>query len=228
MTFSFGFDIMKYDITHVAIIPDGNRRWAKSKGKPAFFGHRHAVITTLPALYDKMLELKISFCTFWVMSPENFKKRSTFEINSLLKLLSEFIDERLTDFNKKNIRVLAIGDLDSLPSQTRKQIARAIESTKINSGLNFIFAVNYGGRDEIKRAVKKGGKDFIKFLDTKGVPDPDLIIRTGGEKRTSGFLLWQSEYTEYIFLEKMFPDFSPDDLVACLEEYTQRKRRYGK
>ena len=219
---------MKYDITHVAIIPDGNRRWAKSKGKPAFFGHRHAVVTTLPALYDKMLELKIPYCTFWVMSPENFKKRSKFEINNLLKLLSEFIDERLNDFIKKNIKVLAIGDINALPSSTQKQITRAIESTKNNTGLTFIFAVNYGGRDEIMRAVKKGGEDFVRLLDTDNIPDPDLVIRTGGEMRTSGFLLWQSEYTEYIFLDKLFPDFSPEDMVACLDQYTQRKRRFGK
>ena len=219
---------MKYDITHVAIIPDGNRRWAKSKGKPAFFGHRHAVVTTLPALYDKMLELKIPYCTFWVMAPQNFKKRSAFEINNLLKLLNEFIDTRLDDFIKKNIKVLAIGDISELPQSTQKQINRAIESTKNNTGLTFIFAVNYGGRDEIMRAVKKGGKDFVKFLDTENIPDPDLIIRPGGEKRTSGFLLWQSEYTEYIFLDKLFPDFSPEDMVACLEEYSRRKRRFGK
>ena len=123
---------------------------------------------------------------------------------------------------------MAIGDISALPSSTQKQIARAIESTKNNTGLIFIFAVNYGGRDEIMRAVKKGGKDFVKFLDTYDIPDPDLIIRTGGEKRTSGFLLWQSEYTEYIFLDKLFPDFSPEDMVACLEENTQRKRRFGK
>ena len=219
---------MKYDITHVAIIPDGNRRWAKSKGKPAFFGHRHAVVTTLPALYDKMLELKIPYCTFWVMSPENFKKRSKFEINNLLKLLSEFIDERLNDFIKKNIKVLAIGDINALPSSTQKQITRAIESTKNNTGLTFIFAVNYGGRDEIMRAVKKGGEDFVRLLDTDNIPDPDLVIRTGGEMRTSGFLLWQSEYAEYIFLDKLFPDFSPEDMVTCLDQYTQRKRRFGK
>ena len=219
---------MKYDITHVAIIPDGNRRWAKSKGKPAFVGHRYAVVTTLPALYDKMLELKIPYCTFWVMSPENFKKRSKFEINNLLKLLSEFIDERLNDFIKKNIKVLAIGDINALPSSTQKQITRAIESTKNNTGLTFIFAVNYGGRDEIMRAVKKGGKNFVKLVDTDNIPDPDLIIRTGGEMRTSGFLLWQSEYAEYIFLGKLFPDFSPEDMVTCLDQYTQRKRRFGK
>lgn len=225
---------MKYDIKHVAIIPDGNRRWAKLKGKPAFFGHRQAVIVTLPALYDKMLELKIPYCTFWVMSPENFKKRSSFEINNLLKLLSEFIDERLNDFIKKNIKVLAIGDLTALPQSTQKQISRAIESTKNNTGLTFIFAVNYGGRDEIMRAVKKMVENrknidhFTNHLDTLDIPDPDLIIRTGGQMRTSGFLLWQSEYAEYIFLDKLFPDFSPNDMVACLEEYTQRKRRFGK
>ena len=129
---------------------------------------------------------------------------------------------------KRILRFWEIGEKREMPQSTQKQINRAIESTKNNTGLTFIFAVNYGGRDEIMRAVKKGGKDFVKFLDTENIPDPDLIIRPGGEKRTSGFLLWQSEYTEYIFLDKLFPDFSPEDMVACLEEYSRRKRRFGK
>ncbi len=223
-------------LRHIAIIPDGNRRWAKQQGKMAAEGHKYAVEHTLPALYDELLDLKIPYCTFWAMSPENFIKRTSFEVNNLLYLLRHFLQIRLDDMHQKNIKICAIGDIEKLPSNTQDSIKRAIEKTKENTGMVFVFAINYGGRDEILRAAKKLMKldlqditkeSFTKLLDTADIPDADLIIRTGGEKRTSGFLLWQSEYAEYIFLDKLFPDTTPQDLRDSVEEFYNRKRRYG-
>ncbi len=223
------------ELKHIAIIPDGNRRWAKLKGKLAVEGHKYAVEHTLPALYDELLVLQIPYCTFWAMSPENFVKRSSFEVNNLLFLLRHFLQVRLDDMHRKNIRIRSIGDIDKLPLDTQKSISHAIETTKNNTGLEFIFAINYGGRDEILRAINRAielkevvtSETFTRLLDTEGIPDADLIIRTGGEKRTSGFLLWQSEYAEYIFLDRLFPDTTPQDLRDCVEEYHNRKRRFG-
>ncbi|MBP7967466.1 di-trans,poly-cis-decaprenylcistransferase [Candidatus Woesebacteria bacterium] len=223
-------------LRHIAIIPDGNRRWAKQQGKMAVEGHKYAVENTLPALYDELLALKIPYCTFWAMSPENFIKRTSFEVNNLLYLLRHFLQVRLDDMHKKNIKICAIGDILKLPANTQVSIQHAIEKTKENTGMVFVFAINYGGRDEIVRAIRQAIKlhlqdvskeSFTDLLDTTGIPDADLIIRTGGEKRTSGFLLWQSEYAEYIFLDKLFPDITPQDLRDSIEEFYNRKRRYG-
>ena len=220
-------------LKHIAIIPDGNRRWAKAKGMIPVEGHKYAVEHTLPALYDKLLELKIPYCTFWAISPENFVKRSTFEIDNLLWLLKYFLDARLTDMHEKNIKISAIGDINKLPESTQKQIKGAIEKTKNNTGMVFVFAMNYGGRDELIRGVNILFERVEKVItsesviDTNHLPDPDLIIRTGGEKRTSGFLLWQSEYAEYVFYDKLFPDYSPQDLEESIEEFHKRKRRFG-
>lgn len=226
-------------IKHIALIPDGNRRWAKEKGLPSVQGHREAVEKILPQLYDTLLELEIPYCTFWAMSPENFQKRSSFEVNNLFGLLFHFFEAQLKDFKEKNIRVKIIGNLEELPSKVQDHLNRAMEETKDNTRMTFIIAMNYGGRDEIIRGVQKlvasdvPVKDITKesltsVLDTADLPDPDMIIRTGGEKRTSGFLLWQSEYTEYFFLDKFFPDFTPEDLKNCIHEYEQRHRRFGK
>ncbi len=222
-------------LRHIAIIPDGNRRWAKQKGKLAVEGHKFAVEQTLPALYDEVLRLQIPYCTFWAMSPENFVKRSSFEINNLLYLLRHFLHVRLDDMNRKNIRIRVIGEIGSLPQNTQDAVRLAIETTQNNTGLVFIFAINYGGRDEIIRAIHRAVKNnspisketFATNLDTEGIPDPDLIIRTGGEHRTSGFMLWQSDYAEYKFLDTFFPDTTPQDLRNCVEEFYMRKRRFG-
>jgi undecaprenyl diphosphate synthase len=226
-------------INHIAIIPDGNRRWSKEKGLNPLEGHRYAVEKTLPPLYDTMLELNIPYCTFWAMSPENFHKRSKLEIDNLFRLLRHFIDYQLEDLHSKGVRIKIIGNLSELPSSVKKHLEKSIEKTKNNTRMTFIFAMNYGGRDEIIRGVQemlkanlsaeKLTKDtFGSYLDTKDIPDPDMIIRSGGERRTSGFLLWQSEYTEYFFLDKYFPDCSPEDLKNCIKEYEERQRRFGK
>ncbi len=226
-------------IKHIALIPDGNRRWATEKGMPSVQGHRHAVETILPQLYDTLLELGIPYCTFWAMSPDNFKKRSSFEVNNLFGLLFHFFEAQLKDFKEKNIRVKIIGNLDELPDKVRQHLQKAMDETKDNTRMTFIIAMNYGGRDEIIRGIQQLVESDIKkekitsesltsLLDTADIPDPDIIIRTGGEQRTSGFLLWQSEYTEYFFLDKFFPDFTPEDLKNCINQYEQRQRRFGK
>ncbi len=226
-------------IKHIALIPDGNRRWATEKGMPSVQGHRHAVEKILPQLYDTLLELGIPYCTFWAMSPDNFKKRSSFEVNNLFGLLFHFFEAQLKDFKEKNIRVKIIGNMDELPDKVREHLKKAMEETKDNTRMTFIIAMNYGGRDEIIRGIHKLIQSDIKkenitselltsLLDTADIPDPDIIIRTGGEQRTSGFLLWQSEYTEYFFLDKFFPDFTPEDLKNCINQYEQRQRRFGK
>lgn len=226
-------------IQHIALIPDGNRRWATSKGLPSVHGHKHAVETILPQLYDTLLELGVPYCTFWAMSPDNFKKRSSFEVNNLFGLLFHFFEAQLKDFKEKNIRVKIIGNLEELPEKVQQHLKRAMEETKHNTRMTFIIAMNYGGRDEVIRGIKKliesnvSSKEITEktlgsVLDTADIPDPDIIIRTGGEQRTSGFLLWQSEYTEYFFLDKFFPDFTPEDLKNCISEYEHRQRRFGK
>jgi len=227
------------NLKHVAIIPDGNRRWARAKGNPSVEGHRYAVEHTLPDLFDAVQEMGIEYCTVWLLSPENFTKRTPDEVSNLLWLLRLFLKKRIEELDRKNVRMRIIGDLKHLPEETTKELAAAVERTRNNTGTIVTFAINYGGRDELVRAVKKMIQDAIdptdvtkkyisEHIDTKDLPDPDLIIRTGGEKRTSGFMLWQSEYTEYAFIDKLFPDFTPQDLKQCVDDFLQRKRRYGK
>jgi undecaprenyl diphosphate synthase len=225
-------------LQHIAIIPDGNRRWAKEKGLLAVEGHKYASDHVLPKLYDVAKAYDIRYCTFWALSPENFVKRSSFEIHNLMLILHHFLKDKVKELNEKNIKMNVIGDIQKLSPRIQKEISEALDATKENDGMILTFAINYGGRDEIIRAVtrwaaQKGSasltKDsFTSYLDTSDIPDPDLIIRTGGEKRTSGFMLWQSEYTEYTFLDTYFPDFTPDALKSCIEEYKERQRRYGK
>ena len=227
------------DLKHIAIIPDGNRRWARAKGMPSVEGHRYAVEHTLPDLFDAVQELGIEYCTVWLLSPENFTKRTQEEVKNLLWLLRLFLKKRIEELDRKNVRMHLIGDLESLPEDTQKELMAAVERTKKNTGTVVTFAINYGGRDEMVRAVRKAitdksnpseiDKDTIShYLDTKELPDPDLIIRTGGDKRTSGFMLWQAEYSEYAFVDTLFPDFTPDDLKHCVEDFLQRNRRFGK
>jgi|SRR3989339_371575 len=234
---------MTKKLQHIAIIPDGNRRWAKQKGKPLFEGHRYAADHTIPQLYDTVMELGVSYCTIWALSPENYSKRSKVEIQNLLQLLHLFLYKHIDEMNEKGIRVNIIGNTEVFPEKIQKDLAFALSKTRNNTKLTLTFALNYGGRDEIIRAIHKvqssirkltgkaqhiGKDEFESFLDTADIPDPDLIIRTGGEKRTSGFMLWQAEYAEYAFLDMMFPDFSPKDLRTCVAGFYNRQRRFGK
>lgn len=217
---------------HVAIIPDGNRRWARGKGMPTIEGHRYAAQTTFPNLANELARLGIKYFTFWALSTENLTGRSKEELDNLFELIRFFLKNKLKEFKKKETKFKTIGDLTRLPEDLQKEIFKIVEDTKENKKMTVILGLNYGGRDEIIRAIKKGQnltkENFANYLDTVGIPDPDLIIRTGGEKRLSGFMLWQSEYSELYFSDLYFPDFTAKELEKSIKNYLQRQRRFGK
>lgn len=218
---------------HIAIIPDGNRRWANKNGKPAMEGHRYAAQTVLPDLINELAKHEIKFFTFWALSTENLTGRSKEELNNLFELIRYFLKNKLGEFKKKEVRFMAIGNLIELPTDLQKEISRVTEDTKDNKKMTVIFGLNYGGRDEIIRAISKikgriSKENFSNYLDTSGIPDPDLIIRTGGEKRLSGFMLWQSEYSELYFSDLFFPEFDKVELMKAINNYSERQRRFGK
>lgn len=224
--------------THIALIPDGNRRWAKSKGYPSFEGHRIGGEKTLPELIKSASEMGVSFFTFWVLSPQNLMREKQ-EVDHLLRLMRLFLQNRLNEFHKKNIRLRIIGNLSQLPIDLQELIKRAELLTKNNTKITVLFAINYGGKDEIIRAIKKIQNSKIQIqniqetdidllLDTMDIPNPDLIIRTGGEKRLSGFMPWQGEYSELYFSDTLFPDFTPLELKKAVLDFSSRERRFGK
>jgi len=223
---------------HVAIIPDGNRRWAREKGLPVFEGHRIAAEKTLPRLIEKAGELGIKYLTFWALSTEN-KERDKEEINNLFKLMRFFLRNKLPDFKKKGVKLKIIGNLTQLPEDLQKDIINAEKETDNNNKITLIIAINYGGKDELIRSIKKiqnseftiknlTKEKFNSYLDTAGIPDPELIIRTSGERRLSGFMLWQSEYSELYFSDKFFPDFNTDEFDKAIRDYSLRQRRFGR
>ncbi|MCX7996184.1 MAG: polyprenyl diphosphate synthase [Patescibacteria group bacterium] len=224
--------------SHVAIIPDGNRRWARKHNLPEFEGHRISAEKILPSIIDSLMAEGVEYFTFWALSTENVTRRSPREYANLVNLMRMFLRKRTHELNKKNIRMKIIGDVTIFPDDIRKLIDDAIEKTKNNTGMTVIFGINYGGRDEILRAIRKltaGNttaeitcEKFREYLDTKDVPDPDLIIRTGGEHRISGFMLWQSEYAEYAFMDKLFPEITEADCKGVIKNFLSRERRYGK
>ena len=224
---------------HVAIIPDGNRRWAKEKSKLTTEGHRYAAQTTLPNLINELIRLDIKYFTFWALSTENLVGRNKEELNNLFDLTRYFLKSKAGEFKKKKIQFRTIGDLTKLPVDLQKEILKITNETKDNKKMTVTFGLNYGGRDELIRAfdkirnpkseIRKLTKyNFSEYLDTAGVPDPDLIIRTGGEKRLSGFMLWQSEYSELYFSDLYFPDFTAKELEKAINNYSERQRRFGK
>lgn len=223
---------------HVAVIPDGNRRWARKNNLPEFEGHRIASEKTLPKMIESFMNAGVKYFTFWALSTENAKKRSKEENDNLVNLMRYFLKKKTAEFHKKNIRIKIIGDASVFPPDVQDLIQHAMTKTGTNTGMTVIFAINYGGRDEIMRAIQKMIKDdgadpvsvetFRQYLDTSDVPDPDLVIRTGGEKRLSGFMLWQTEYAEYDFIDKLFPEFTEEDWNRCISNFTQRERRFGK
>jgi len=217
---------------HVAIIPDGNRRWAKKKGRPAIEGHRYAAQTVLPNLISELAKYNVKYFTFWALSTENLVGRSKDEVDNLFNLIRFFLRNKVKEFEKKEIKFKTIGDLTQLPKDLQEEIIKVTHDTINNKKMTVIFGLNYGGRDEIIRAIKKGKnltkENFGNYLDTAGIPDPDLIIRTGGEKRLSGFMLWQSEYSELYFSDLYFPDFTAKELEKSIINYSERQRRFGK
>lgn len=228
---------MKTVPIHVALIPDGNRRWARKNNLPDFEGHRIASEKTLPKIIEECQKAGVKYFTFWALSTENAKKRSLEENKNLVNLMRMFLKSKIKDFKKKNIRIQVIGDITAFPEDVQLLIRNAMRETESNTALTVIFAVNYGGRDELVRAINKviaqGNIDTVtsdhirQNLDTSNVPDPDLVIRTGGEKRLSGFMLWQSEYAEYSFIDTLFPEFNEQDWAQCLSNFANRERRFG-
>ncbi len=225
--------------SHVAIIMDGNRRWSKLHGKPAIFGHRYVADVLLEKLVLHAADQGISYITFWAWSTDNWQ-RSKQEVTGIMKIFKHVLSKSIDRLHKKGVRIVTIGDIDAFPKDITRAIKDGIEKTKNNRRITVVLALNYGGRDELLRAVNKikvKGREvrgklteetLSNHLDTSGIPDPDLIIRTGGEKRLSGFLLWQSEYAEFYFTDTLMPDFTPERLDEALADFSGRKRRFGK
>ncbi len=225
----------------IAIIMDGNRRWAKERKISTALGHKKgAEVLENTARYCN--KIGIECLTVYAFSTENWK-RTEEEVKSILLLLDKYLDKFLEDAHLDNIKLRIIGDIYSLSEKLKNKMIKMEEKTKNNTGLQFNIAFNYGGRDEIVRACKLIAKDvvdgkikiddinedlFANNLYTKGQPDPDLVIRTSGELRTSNFLPWQITYSEFLFMDKYWPDFNNDDIDKCIEEYSKRQRRKGK
>lgn len=225
---------------HVAIILDGNGRWAKSKGMPRNYGHTMGaknVETVCKAAHD----MGIKYVTMYAFSTENWNRPDS-EVSALMKLLESYLKNCIKTADKNNMRVRVIGDTSRLTEKFRKQIAELEEASQKNDGLNLQIAINYGSRDEMLRAMKKMAEDvkegkiavsditetlFADYLDTAGIPDPDLLIRTSGEQRLSNYLLWQLAYSEFYFTEVPWPDFGKDELEKAVEAYNKRDRRFG-
>lgn len=229
---------------HVAIIMDGNGRWAKNKGLPRLAGH-NAGMKAMKKIVDHSDKLGIRYLTVYAFSTENWK-RSIAEVSGIFKLLVAYVNSDLKGLIENNVRVTVLGDYTSLPDDAVKSLEKTLESTKDNTGLQFNIALNYGGRDELKKAVQqiacrvKEGRiapeditedTVAEYLYTgkayNDVPDPELIIRTSGELRLSNFLLWQSAYSELVFPDVMWPDFTPEEYEKAIEDYQSRERRFG-
>jgi undecaprenyl diphosphate synthase len=230
-------DFHKTVPTHIAIIMDGNGRWALSRGLPRLAGHR-AGTENLRRVIEACAEFGIKYLTIYAFSTENWG-RPFEEVQGLLRILEDVIDRELQELHDQGVQLRHIGRLDGLKPALRKKVLEAIEFTKHNTRLILNVAFNYGGRDEIVCAIQRLIKDGVKaeevtdalvsqYLFTAGVPDPDLIIRTSGELRGSNFLIWQGAYSEWYFTQTFWPDFGKDELSRALEEYRQRERRYGR
>ncbi len=221
---------------HVGIIMDGNGRWATKRGLPRLAGHR-AGTQNLRRIIRAAADAGIKHLTFFAFSTENWSRPEE-EVSGLMSLLGEFIESETPELHKEGARLLHIGHLEHLELQLREKIKNAIELTKNNTLIDVIFAISYGGRDEIVTAVRKivaagipteeiTQQTLSDHMFTAGIPDPDLIIRTSGELRTSNFLTWQSVYSEWAFPEVLWPDFDEATLAEILEDFSQRERRFG-
>ena len=225
---------------HIAIIMDGNRRWARAKGKPVSFGHKEGA-KTLEKIVRYANKIGLEYITVYAFSTENWK-RAKEEVSTLMALFQSYLDDYSKRADSENIKVKIIGNRKGLSAKMISSIEKCMERTKNNTGIVFNIALNYGGREEllnvthqIAEDVKKGilqpeeitEKDIEKYLYTKGQPDPDLLIRTSGEKRLSNFLPWQLSYSEFLFIDKNWPDFTEEDLNYAIEEYQKRTRKFG-
>ncbi|WP_418651159.1 isoprenyl transferase [Tenacibaculum aestuariivivum] len=226
---------------HVAIIMDGNGRWAKGKGMQRVFGHRNA-LTAIRETADTASEIGVKFITLYAFSTENWN-RPKFEVDALMSLLVTTLKKELPEFQRKNVKVNAIGNLDSLPKNAQKILAKVIDDTKTNNKITLTFALSYGSREEIVNAIKNISKKVVNseldiekinekiinnHLYTFNLPDVDLLIRTSGELRISNFLLWQIAYAELYFTDILWPDFRRGHFFDAIIDYQNRERRFGK
>lgn len=225
---------------HIAVIMDGNGRWAKRKGAARIFGHRNA-IQAVKDITEGCGEIGIKFLTLYAFSTENWGRPKE-EIDGLMELLVNTLQKEISTLHENQVRLLTIGGIDHLPMVCQKNLMEAKEATKNNNGLTLLLALNYSGRWELVQAAKKMAKDiksgtialedinengFAGYLDTAGIPDPELLIRTSGEIRISNFLLWQMAYSELYFTKTLWPDFRREDLYEAICEYQKRERRFG-
>jgi len=225
---------------HIAIILDGNGRWAKKKGMPRNYGHAQGS-KNVERICEEAYKLGVKYLTVYAFSTENWKRPKE-EVNALMNLLRNYMKTCLQTADKNRMKVRVLGDKTALDEDIRKRIEELQEATKENDGLCFQIALNYGSRDEMVRAIRRLCKDcvdgdiqpeqinetlFEQYLDTCGIPDPDLLIRTSGEQRLSNYLLWQLAYSEFYFTDVLWPDFTKEELVKAIEYYNGRDRRFG-
>lgn len=225
---------------HVAIILDGNGRWAKKRMMPRTYGHTQGS-KVVEKICEDAYKIGIKYLTVYAFSTENWKRPKE-EVDALMKLLRNYLETSINTSKKNNMKVRIIGDITGLSQDIQVKIRELEEASANNTGLNFQVAINYGSRDEIIRAVKALSRDikedrvaldnineelFSQYLDTKGIPEPDLLIRTSGEQRLSNFLLWQMAYTEFYFTDVLWPDFNKAELLKAVQYYSQRNRKFG-
>jgi len=225
---------------HIAIIMDGNGRWAKERGMPRLEGHRVGAESVQEVL-EASIQLGVEYLTLYAFSSENWSRPAT-EVSALMGLLNRFLENKAKELDRQNVRLIAIGQVDRLPEKTRVLIERIEARTANHTTLTLVLALSYGGREEIVEAARSLASDaaagnisasdidaelFASRLQTIGIPDPDLLIRTSGEMRVSNFLLWQISYAEIVIVKKYWPDFRHGDLLDSVEEYKRRHRRFG-
>ena len=226
---------------HIAIILDGNGRWAKAKGMPRNYGHAQGS-KNVEKICEEAWRMGIKYLTVYAFSTENWSRPEN-EVAALMKLLRNYMKTCLKTAAKNDMKIRVIGDIEPLDDDIKSRIRGLEAATTDNGGLNFTIALNYGSRDELTRAAQKMAKDcaegkikaeeidesvFETYLDTHGIPDPDMMIRTSGEQRLSNYLLWQLAYSEFYFTDVPWPDFTKEELVKAIEEYNHRHRRFGK
>ena len=226
---------------HIAIILDGNGRWAKAKGMPRNYGHAQGS-KNVEKICEEAWRMGIKYLTVYAFSTENWSRPEN-EVAALMKLLRNYMKTCFKTAAKNDMKIRVIGDIEPLDDDIKSRIRELEAATTDNGGLNFTIALNYGSRDELTRAAQKMAKDcaegkikaeeidesvFETYLDTHGIPDPDMMIRTSGEQRLSNYLLWQLAYSEFYFTDVPWPDFTKEELVKAIEEYNHRHRRFGK
>lgn len=226
---------------HIAVIMDGNGRWARQKGAARIFGHRHA-IQAVRDICEGCGEVGVEYLTLYAFSTENWSRPKE-EVDGLMELLVDALQKELETLQKNNVRLSVIGDVTSLPASCQVKLKESMQETAANNGLNVILALSYSGRWEITDAVRKIAREvtegklrpeeitekhLTEHLNTSGIPDPELLIRSGGEMRISNFLLWQLAYTELYITDKFWPDFRKNDLFEAIIDFQKRERRFGK